>query len=92
VANKTTTTTTVHSRKDSAGNWQEYDKTVTKVVERDDDGYPYGPIPAAPPYPFISPSGKRRFADDYMTWYGQFGTIPAVKTENPQDKEKPQDG
>ncbi|MDX3260811.1 hypothetical protein PV336_16460 [Streptomyces sp. MI02-2A] len=34
----------VNSRKDSDGNWEPYERSVTTVVERDDEGYPYGPI------------------------------------------------
>jgi hypothetical protein len=45
VSRKTTTTTVVHSEKDADGNWSEFAKTITTVVERDDEGYPYGPVP-----------------------------------------------
>jgi hypothetical protein len=68
----------VKSEKDGDGNWTEYAKIVTTVVERDDDGYPYGAIPA-PPGPFTF--GKSRAGDvgDYMTWYRSIGARPANK-------------
>jgi hypothetical protein len=50
VANRTTTSTVIKSDKDEEGNWQEWDRVVTTVVERDDDGYPYGPI-SSPRFP-----------------------------------------
>jgi hypothetical protein len=82
VSPKTTTTTTVHSRKDSDGEWQEYEKTVvTTRVERDDDGYPYGPVPNA--YPPAWPRGRRPFggASAYMALYDELGAVQARKDE-----------
>jgi hypothetical protein len=80
VSNRTTTTTVVKSEKDQDGNWSEYVKIVTTVVERDDDGYPYGAIPT-PPSPITFP--KRRYSDiaDYLTWYNYIGAIPASKRD-----------
>jgi hypothetical protein len=73
VSRKTTTTTVVYSEKDKDGNWSEFSKTVTTVVERDDDGYPYGPLQytslkhLALPYlydGFLRPRSKPRKADE----------------------------
>jgi hypothetical protein len=94
VARKTTTTTVVHSEKDSNGDWQETDKSVTTVVERDDDGYPYGPI-----NPFATwnsrPYGKNRYSGflggqigDYFRLYDAMGARPAVKVDEPVEPEE----
>jgi hypothetical protein len=95
VANKTTTTTVVHSEKDSSGDWRETDRSVTTVVERDDEGYPYGPI-----NPLVTwrsrPFGKNRYADylggqigDYFRWYDSMGARPAVKVDEPVEPVEP---
>jgi hypothetical protein len=60
VANRTTTTTVVQSRKDSDGNWEPYERTVTTVVERDDEGYPYGPVQR---------DGKARYGLDMTDYF-----------------------
>lgn len=61
MSRKTTTTTVVHSEKDKDGNWSEFSKTVTTVVERDDDGYPYGPI-----NPFVQYTGLKHLSLPYL--------------------------
>jgi hypothetical protein len=87
VSRKTTTTTVVHSEKDKDGNWSEFSKTVTTVVERDDDGNPYGPILTHYPYgynPFVRRSKSGTYGD-WMAWYDSIGAKPA-------DKKEPEDG
>ncbi len=89
MANKTTTTTVVHSRKDSDGNWAPYERTVTTVVERDDEGYPYGPLTNA----YLGGryvKDRYRYYGNYRTWYDSLGFRPASKPE--QDKKDEQNG
>ncbi|MER5754410.1 hypothetical protein [Streptomyces sp. NPDC002088] len=90
MARKTTTTTTVNSRKDSDGNWEEYDRQVVTVVERDDEGYPYGPIRFNPGHyglnPFVQRSKTGAYGD-WMAWYEALGARPAAK-----EQEDGQDG
>jgi hypothetical protein len=91
VARKTTTTTTTESRKDSSGAWEEYHRTVTTVVERDDEGYPWGPLTNL--YLGLD-YGKRRYGGrygDFLSWYDSFGARPASKPEKPE-QEDGQDG
>jgi hypothetical protein len=101
VARKTTTTTVVYSEKTSDGSWNEQSKTVTTVVERDDEGYPYGPVsyPVWTPRPY----GKKRYGDlfsgrigNYVNWYdfyGSMGAAPAAQdTPQPEPKETENDG
>jgi hypothetical protein len=72
VSRKTTTTTVVHSRKDASGDWRETEKTVTTVVERDDDdGYPYT-VPRFTPKPFFGGYG----------WMDGFHVRPVNKRED----------
>jgi hypothetical protein len=89
VARKTTTTTTVQSNKDSDGNWQEFHKEVVTVVERDEDGYPYGPLDS-----IFSGSqyAKNRYGryGDFLTWYELLGARPASKPQ--PEQEDGQDG
>jgi hypothetical protein len=84
VSRKTTTTTVVHSEKDQDGNWSESSKTVTTVVERDDDGYPYGPIRYGL-NPFSFGGRKAGAIGDYIAWYDSLSARPA-------DKKEPEDG
>jgi hypothetical protein len=71
----------VHSEKDKDGNWSEFSKTVTTVVERDDDGYPYGPIRyGLNPFSFGQRS-KGGAIGDYIAWYDSLGARPAKKDE-----------
>jgi hypothetical protein len=84
VSRKTTTTTVVHSEKDQDGNWSEFSKTVTTVVERDDDGYPYGPIRYGLS-PFSFGGRKSGLIGDYIAWYDRLNAKPA-------DKKEPEDG
>lgn len=71
MSRKTTTTTVVHSRKDASGDWRETEKTVTTVVERDDDGYPYT-VPRFTPKPFFGGYG----------WMDGFHVRPVNKRED----------
>lgn len=91
MARKTTTTTTTESRKGLDGNWEEYHRTVTTVVERDDDGYPYGPIQNAP-YPYFAADwALKRYGQartDWRHFYDAFGARPA----NTDDTEDTQNG
>jgi hypothetical protein len=89
VSRKTTTTTVVHSEKDKDGNWSEFSKTVTTVVERDDDGYPYGPLVN---FYLGGRYAKQRYGQigDYMAWYDALGARPAKKQE--PEQEDGQDG
>ncbi|MGW0626121.1 hypothetical protein [Streptomyces sp. NPDC002758] len=90
MSRKTTTTTVVHSEKDKDGNWSEFSKTVTTVVERDDDGNPYGPLASLYGYnPFVRRS-KSGLIGDYLTWYDALGARPAKKQE--PEQEDGQDG
>lgn len=85
MSSKTTTTTEVHSRKDKDGNWSEFAKTVTTVVERDEDGYPYGPITYNP---FLyGQRSKSGLLGDYIDWYDRLAASPAKKNE-----QKPEEG
>jgi hypothetical protein len=84
VSRKTTTTTVVHSEKDKEGNWSEFSKTVTTVVERDDDGYPYGPLVNT----YLgSQYAKNRYGSrsgllgDYIAWYDSLSARPAKTDE-----------
>jgi hypothetical protein len=82
----------VHSEKDKDGNWSEFSKTVTTVVERDDDGNPYGPILSNYPFgynPFARRSKSAAYGD-WMTWYDSLNARPAKKDE--QEQEDGQDG
>ncbi|MFF1701207.1 hypothetical protein [Streptomyces sp. NPDC058252] len=84
MANRTTTTTVIRSEKNDSGEWEEWEKTVTTVVERDDEGYPYGPIQ----YPYFTPSKLRDPGGkigDYIRWYDSLGARPAVKREEKED-------
>lgn len=86
MSRKTTTTTVVHSHKDKNGDWHEYDKTVTTVVERDDDGNPYGPIRFNPGYYGLNPFVQRNKSGaygDWLAWYDSFSAKPARK--DPED-------
>lgn len=78
---KTTTTTTIQSKKDSDGDWQEYHRKTVTVVERDDEGYPYGPVVqySQPPFKFPNPYGY----GEYFSW-GQ-GTGRSKRREDGQD-------
>jgi hypothetical protein len=89
VARKTTTTTTTESRKSKDGEWEEYHRTVTTVVERDDDGYPYGPLAN---FYLGGRYAKQRYGQigDYMAWYNALGARPAKKQE--PEQEDGQDG
>jgi hypothetical protein len=61
---------------------------VTTVVERDDEGYPYGPIQyGLNPFSFGPRRSKGGAISDYMTWYESLNARPA-KT----DEEDGQDG
>lgn len=63
MSNRTTTTTVIRSEKNDAGEWEEWEKTVTTVVERDDEGNPYGPIT---PYPGLKSQSQQYFYDGYL--------------------------
>lgn len=92
MSNRTTTTTVIRSEKNGAGEWQEWEKTVTTVVERDDEGYPYGPI-----NPFVARTRphfdwrKSGPINDYMAWYDSLGFRPAAKKKE-TEQEDGQDG
>jgi hypothetical protein len=86
VARKTTTTTTTESRKDQDGDWEEYRRTVTTVVERDDEGYPYGPLSNV----YLGAQYAKNRYRDYLTWYDVLGARPARKQE--PEQEDGQDG
>lgn len=66
MSRKTTTTTVVHSEKDKDGNWSEFSKTVTTVVERDDEGYPYGPINPFVQYTSLKPISLPYLYDGFL--------------------------
>jgi hypothetical protein len=61
------------------GEWEEIHRTVTTVVERDDEGYPLT----------LPNSGIRFYTGrkspygygDYFGWYNALGARPAVKRE-----------
>jgi hypothetical protein len=89
VSRKTTTTTVVHSEKDKDGNWSEFSKTVTTVVERDDEGYPYGPLTNLRLGLDYTKSRYGRYGD-FLAWYDSFGARPAKKQE--PEQEDGQDG
>jgi hypothetical protein len=63
VARKTTTTTVIRSEKSDSGEWEEWEKTVTTVVERDEEGLPYGPII---PYPGPKHLSQQYFYDGFL--------------------------
>jgi hypothetical protein len=66
VANRTTTTESVYSEKNADGGWDEVSKTVTTTTERDDEGYPYGPIRYNP---YDRARRKGPTLADYFSWY-----------------------
>jgi hypothetical protein len=75
----------VHSEKDKDGNWSEFSKTVTTVVERDDEGWPYGPIRyGLNPFSF---GGRKGGYGDYLAWYDELSAWSAKK-----DKKGKEDG
>jgi hypothetical protein len=64
---------------------------VTTVVERDDEGYPYGPLGN------IYLGGryaKQRYGQigDYLAWYEALGARPARKQEQEPEQEDGQNG
>lgn len=91
MANRTWTTTEIKSHKDGEGNWVEISKVVTTVQERDDDGYPYGPVPNVPGG--ITDYAKRVYGDLGISPYGYgpyfglagFRPRPAAKPEQQEE-------
>jgi hypothetical protein len=82
----------VHSKKDQDGNWNEFSRTVTTVVQRDEDGYPYGPLRynyGLGPFSY-GQRPKSGLLGDYIAWYDSLNASPAKKDE--QEPEDGQDG
>jgi hypothetical protein len=70
----------VYSAKDVNGAWQETRRVVTTVVERDDEGWPYGPIRyGLNPFSFGGRKGGRY--GDWIGWYDELGARPAKKDD-----------
>lgn len=86
MARKTTTTTVVYSDKDSDGNWRERTRSVTTVVEHDDEGYPYGPFsPGAFSWPYRY--GRTAAFDHLSQYYSDIGASPLVKRSMREGKD-----
>jgi hypothetical protein len=81
VARKTTTTTVVYSEKTSDGTWNEQSKTVTTVVERDDEGYPYGPVPYS--VWTARPDFSGRYVNSFGDQIGNFFGVNDYLSERP---------